>query len=360
METERLHTAADWLLRMQSEQLEQQELAEWVEWYGAHTDNRTAFEQMQSSYESLRVVPAQRREALAIRILQSASPETPQENLGQRLGTWISALTAWLTTRERLFAACVGACMAFIVSFGLWHVSTNRAPIVQTSVYRTDRAKHEVVNLVDGSQLRVGARSSVFVTYTDKGRYLVLEGGEAFFKVAHDSTRPFVVQAGSISIRAVGTEFSVRRAAERVMVTVNRGLVDVVPQFDLQASQQSRADAPRSKDRVRIGAGERVTLSSTDSHLAVMDAEPGAALAWQSGRLEFVDEPLRAVVATINRYSERELILTDSKLGELSFTGTVYEGRVNEWLQALQQVFPIRVVSQGSDAILLSPVGDRT
>lgn len=362
METERLHTAADWLLRMQSEQLEQQELAEWVEWYGAHTDNRTAFEQMQSSYESLRTVPAQRREALATRILQSASPgrATAQETLGHRLVSWVSAVTAWLTTRERLFAASVGACMAFTVSFGLWYVSTNRAPIVQTSVYRTDRAKHEVVNLVDGSQLRVGARSSVFVTYTDKGRYLVLEGGEAFFKVAHDSARPFVVQAGSVSVRAVGTEFSVRRAAERVMVTVNRGLVDVVPQFDLQASAQSGADAPRSKDRVRIGAGERVTLSSTDSHVAVMDAEPGAALAWQSGRLEFVDEPLRAVVATINRYSERELILTDSKLGELSFTGTVYGGRVNEWLQALQQVFPIRVVSQGSDAILLSPVGDRT
>jgi transmembrane sensor len=232
--------------------------------------------------------------------------------------------------------------------------------IAQTSVYRTDRGKHEVVNLADGSQVRIGAKSSVFVSFTEEGRYLVLEGGEAFFKVTHDVNRPFVVQAGSISVRAIGTEFSVRRAAERVMVTVNEGIVDVVPQFNTQPSAQNPSAATNSRDKVRIGAGERVTMSSTDTNLAVMATEPGAALAWQNGRLEFVDEPLRAVVATINRYSDRELILTDAQLGEMSFTGTVYEGRVDEWLQALQEVFPIHVVTSGSDAILLSPVGNRT
>jgi transmembrane sensor len=382
METERLHTAGDWLLRLQSEHLEQHELAEWVEWYGADVGNRAAFEEMQSSYEMLRTLPADRKRQFAARVLGPAmyervsavdAPVSESRNAREaraeqeaRPSLWQRVL-AWLPqgafgNRERLFAAAVGAFIAFAVSFGLWYVSpANKAAVLQTTVYRTDRGKHETVSLVDGSQLRIGAKSAVFVTFTDEGRYLVLEGGEAFFKVAHDPKRPFVVQAGSISVRAVGTEFSVRRAAERVMVTVNEGVVDVVPQFNAQPSTSRAPDKPeKSKDSVRIAAGERVTLSSTDTDLAVTQTEPGAALAWQNGRLEFVDEPLRAVVATINRYSDRELILTDARLGEMSFTGTVYEGRVDEWLQALQAVFPIRVVSSGSDAILLSPVGNST
>ena len=357
METERLHNAGDWLLRLQSDQLEQQDLAEWVEWYGAHADNRVAFEQMQSDYEMLRMMPREHKQQLAAQVLSSAA----RPNFWNRLTGWFAVNASWPGGRERIFAACIGACIAFTVSFGIWYVSpANKPSVVQTAVYRTERGKHEVVNLVDGSQVRVGAKSSIFVTFTDEGRYLVLEGGEAFFKVAHDSTRPFIVQAGSISIRAVGTEFSVRRAAERVMVTVNEGVVDVVPQFNAQRPSQSSTSVTKSKDKVRIMAGERVTLSSTDADLSVMDTEPGAALAWQNGRLEFVDEPLRAVVATINRYSDRELILTDVKLGEMSFTGTVYEGRVDEWLQALQQVFPVRVVSEGDDAILLAPAGKST
>lgn len=378
MKSERLHTAGDWLLRLQSEQLDQNELAEWVEWYGSDAANRLAFEEMQSSYESLRQLPTHRRELLIERIMgpaaeeilaqeqetrRPASPNTPSQPAGfwENLRASLSSM-AWWSYRERVFAACVGACIAFTVSFGLWYVSpANRnAADVQTYVYRTERGKHDIVDLTDGSQLRIGAKSSVVVSFTDEGRYLVLEGGEAFFKVAHDQKRPFVVQAGSISIRAVGTEFSVRRAAERVMVTVREGAVDVVPQLKVQAPTPETIATEGSKDKVRVGAGERVTLSTTETDLAVMAAEPGAALAWQNGRLEFVDEPLRAVVATINRYSDRELILTDAQLGDMSFTGTVYEGRVDEWLQALQEVFPIRVVTAGSDAILLSPVGNRT
>jgi transmembrane sensor len=357
METERLHTAGDWLLRLQSEHLEQQELTEWVEWYGAHAENRAAFEKMQASYETLRSVPREHKKQLAALVLRGS----PRLGWWRRVTRGLATNANGLGGRERIFAACIGACIAFTVSFGIWYVSpTHKPSLLQTSVYRTERGKHVMVSLVDGSQVRVGAKSSIFVTYTDEGRYLVLEGGEAFFKVAHDAARPFVVQAGSISVRAVGTEFSVRRAAERVMVTVNQGTVDVVPQFNANLPAHAKTAMATAKDKVRIRAGERVTLSSTDTDLSVTAAEPGAALAWQNGRLEFVDEPLRAVVATINRYSDRELILTDVKLGEMSFTGTVYEGRVDEWLQALQQVFPVRVVSEGSDAILLAPVGKGT
>src|SRR3569833_1775493 len=169
METERLHTAGDWLLRLQSEQLEQHELAEWDEWYGADVGNRAAFEEMQSSYEMLRTLPADRKEQFAARLLGPAMLE--REEPGTQLSLW-QRMLSWLPqgafgNRERLFAAAVGAFIAFAVSFGLWYISpANRSAVLQTTVYRTERGKHETVSLVDGSQLRIGAKSSVFVTFT--------------------------------------------------------------------------------------------------------------------------------------------------------------------------------------------------
>lgn len=331
----RLETAGDWLLRLEAEQLDPRELTEWVEWYGRDAGNRAAFDELQTDYETLRMMPCEQRARLAERL------------------TSVSRPTRRPAARSALLAACLGAFVASGILLGLWVASpANRPVAMESAVYRTDRGKHELVSLPDGSQVRIGARSSVAVNYTDEGRYLVLEGGEAFFEVAHDANRPFIVQAGSVSVRAVGTGFNVRRAAERVMITVSQGTVDVVPQYRTRQSDLER--------KVRVSAGERITFSSVDPNPAVVSSDPESALAWQQGRLEFVDEPLRIVVATINRYSRRELILTDPRLGEMTFTGTVHEGRVDEWLEALKAVFPIEIVNAGAETVLLSPVGGRT
>src|SRR5687768_13733830 len=126
MKSERLHTAGDWMLRLQSEQLDQNELAEWVEWYGSDAANRLAFEEMQSSYESLRQLPTNRRELLIERIMGPAAEQIlaearqPAPASTQSAGFWenlrasLSSM-AWWSYRERVFAACVGACIAFTV-----------------------------------------------------------------------------------------------------------------------------------------------------------------------------------------------------------------------------------------------------
>src|SRR5690606_34952861 len=109
-----------------------------------------------------------------------------------------------------------------------------------TAAYQTERAEHKALVLPDGSTVRLGALTSISLNYTDEMRYLVLEGGEAFFEVARDQRRPFIVQTGAITVKAVGTAFNVRRAAERVSVTVSEGAVDVVRK---PANQGASSDA---------------------------------------------------------------------------------------------------------------------
>src|SRR3546814_5104405 len=68
----------------------------------------------------------------------------------------------------------------------------------------------------DGSIATVNTASRIAVALEPERRHITLEEGEAWFQVAHDAHRPFVVDVGSVRIRAVGTAFSVRRNPEGV------------------------------------------------------------------------------------------------------------------------------------------------
>ncbi|MEJ1961315.1 MAG: FecR domain-containing protein [Gammaproteobacteria bacterium] len=74
----------------------------------------------------------------------------------------------------------------------------------------------------DGSAITLNTDSQLRVALTEAERRVDLKQGEAFFEVAKDSTRPFVVEAGRKRVVAVGTKFSVRRDGDFVEV-VDRG-----------------------------------------------------------------------------------------------------------------------------------------
>ena len=81
--------------------------------------------------------------------------------------------------------------------------------------------------------------------------------------------------------------------------------------------------------------------------------DPRVVTAWTTGTLKFIDEPLDSVIAAVNRYSPTRIELRGTELGNLRYTGTVVSARVEEWLAALPNVFPIEVVSRDSDRIII-------
>ena len=349
-EEERLEIASDWLLRIQGQTLSAEELAQWLQWYDADPANRAAFEKLQGTFESIHALPHEEQLAWAARL--SNTERHSRAPLGHsRLGG--NPVSSFFTSlfSPRALAASLVATFAVIMSFAIWHFADDGK--VQTAAFKTERAVHREVSLPDGSHVRLGAKSQLFVNFTAQTRYLVLEGGEAFFEVAKDVQRPFLVQAGGVTVRTVGTQFNVRRVMDQTIVSVTEGTVDVTRD---NSTESRRIVSTLSEDfaPVRLHAREQVALGSQIVVAAVKQIEPKVVTGWQEGRLEFVDEPLGVVIGTINRYSQREVVIADRSLNDLRFTGTVSRERIDEWLFALSDIFPVDVRRAGNEAILVS------
>ena len=339
----RFAAAGEWLLRVQDDDLGQEEFAAWLQWYEADPLNRAAFEEAQSAFESANRLRAGERERWAKELIDATPVHAAVSATRPR---WSLDRMGWLAV-----AASAVTIAAGVVAWQSW--MDDEAPLALTTTLHTPRATHRVEKLPDGSTVQLGARSSISLSYSRETRYLVLESGEAFFTVAKDPARPFVVQAGSIAVHAVGTEFNVRRDGESTVVTVREGKVEIVKAVANAGASPGVQQA--SVNPVRLGAGEQAAARDPESGLAIRTVSAQAIAAWQRGRLEFADEPLRQVVATVNRYSAREIVVTDQSLANLRITGTVAEDRIDEWMRALPAIFPIRVVEVSPETVLLSP-----
>ena len=334
-ESDRLEIASDWLLRIQTGSLDSEELAQWLQWYDADSANRSAFEKVQATFESIHALPQSERSAWASRLTAVEQPKR----------SWLPVLRPLFA--RRVWATAFTFAIALIAGIVVWQLGGKRS--VETSAFKTERATHRDISLPDGSRVRLGAKSQLFVNFTSQTRYVVLEGGEAFFKVAKDKERPFLVQAGEVTVRAVGTEFNVRRVMDKTIVAVTEGVVEV--RQSLRPRQSTNSGASKA---IRVVAGEQVSIDPAAAVVAVKQVASEAVVGWQEGRLEFVDEPLGMVIETINRYSHREIVITDKAINEFRFSGTVSREHIDEWVFALAEIFPVDVRRVGNETVLIS------
>ncbi|PRO72696.1 hypothetical protein C6Y40_15405 [Alteromonas alba] len=225
---------------------------------------------------------------------------------------------------------------------------------IAVSVHETKAGQHNTINLDDGSRITLGAKSLLTVAYSDKQRKVVLERGEAYFDVAKDRNRPFVVGSGNRTITAVGTEFNVMRQSERVVVTVTEGKVKVAkqPPAGKVASRRVNRSHQSHSDEAFLIAGQQI---SYNEQAASITETPNTAVAtaWREGNLQYLTEKLQFVVEDINRYAANPIRLGDSQVGELAYSGTVFTDRIDNWLESLPMIFPVKVLQQSNGEIVI-------
>lgn len=242
-----------------------------------------------------------------------------------------------------------GLAAVLVLGFSLWWVSTPRQPAGQH--YVTDAVAQRSLVLPDGSVLDINTASDVVVQFTAGERRVILGRGEAHFQVARDAARPFIVTAGGVAVRAVGTAFNVRLAAEGVDVIVVEGKVEL-DRGEATTLPPSRGNAPL------LVAGERAQLSGSDRISAptiekIDSTSIRALLTWQNPLTNFADVPLRDVVARFNRRNSTQLTLADAALGDRRIGGMIALDQVDAFVRMLEQDGDIVAVRHGSAEITL-------
>ena len=235
------------------------------------------------------------------------------------------------------------AAAALVVGVVAWWSVPLRAPVSER--YATDSVAQKRVALRDGSVVDINTASVMQVDFSTRERRVSLSTGEAHFQVAPDVTRPFVVTARDVSVRAVGTAFNVRINDGAVEVIVMEGKVEVV-----------RADA-----RSLLAAGERTNVTRHDPVVApaIHKAAPGsirAALAWQDPMTTLHDVPLREVVRRFNQRNTTQLVFDDAQLGDRKIGGVIAFDQVEAFVRLLEQDGDVAVEGRGTEEIRLRRV----
>jgi transmembrane sensor len=364
--------AAAWLARRDRDEWTAADQAEFTQWLHASTAHRVAYLRLKSAWEQAHrlraigagampgVVPPAgewRRSPFFERQAATTTSDPATANIdnaldGARPGTRSKASAVdplgapthqsrfaprrrglhWTRSASRALAASVLFAIAVGSGWYFWP---------QPSVYRTDVGGLQSVPLSDGSQVTLNTASEIRVAVTDTERRVTLARGEAFFEVAKDAKRPFVVSVANKRVIAVGTKFSVRREADNVRVVVTEGRVRV----ERIGGQQGPAEQLSAGTVAR--AGDAGTLVQEKPL-----AEAEEYLSWRTGFLVFRDSTLGEAVAEFNRYNTHQIVVEDPAVAAIHVGGSFRSNNVDAFIRLIEQGLPVRA-ERSDDRIVL-------
>jgi transmembrane sensor len=242
-------------------------------------------------------------------------------------------------------AAFASLALVAAIGTGLWQLRVDSVePAVAAA--QTARGEQRILTLSDGTRVTLAAASELDWAIAPDARRLTLRRGQAFFEVATDAARPFVVAAGGAgTVTALGTAFDVRVEPGDVTVTLLEGRIAVQP-ATLPDTVATDVVAPTI-----VAAGEQVAISKA----GVTPPRPARseATAWRVGKLVFVETSLDEVVSEINRYSTRQVSIGDERLRTVRVNGVFRTANIDALVQALAASFPLRAVEDGRGGIVL-------
>jgi transmembrane sensor len=233
------------------------------------------------------------------------------------------------------------ALAALVVAAAVW----TRMP-ARSETMATNTAQRRSFTLADGTLVELNANTSIVVENGRSERRVRLSGGEAFFVVSKDKSRPFVVETPAGSMRDIGTEFNVRAESDsQLEVTVTEGSVQVTPR-GAQGSPQ-----------VLVAGDQLTSLDGAVSMSALSARSLDDTLAWRKGMIVCDGMPLSEAVARFARYNGLKIAVTAGaarqKIGgifRIDDPGSFYDD--------LESVYKVRVTRESDGSAKLSSAAD--
>lgn len=308
--------AARWFVRLQEAAVDVDARRQFEIWLDEHPQHRTEFECLQGVWKAADLVPSARLLALC--------EEAPARH------------------KRRPVLRYAVAASVVAVALGLGLFSGLNQPSPYTAEFSTALGERRHVALPDGSVVDLDSRSRIQVRFEKNRRGIELSEGEAMFSVQHDSSRPFVVEAGSGKVTVTGTRFDVRRGSADTRVVVEQGTVKV----------QGRSAA--DNDFISLTAGLGTHVDAQGRVAAAYAVNPAELTAWRSGKLVFNNASLSEVAEQVSRYRDKPLKVASATVGNLRLTSVFKSDNTDALLKALPSILPVavRTLDDGSQEII--------
>ncbi len=247
--------------------------------------------------------------------------------------------------RRRRRRAVVGAvCAALLIGAGAGSWQRQASPSVRATP--SDVAELRRERLPDGSFVELKGDAALAIDFSGEMRRVALTRGTAHFEVAKNPARPFVVTAGGVAVRAVGTAFSVALTGPAVEVLVTEGRVAV-----------EATGTPAAPPLAMVDAGSGVLLDVATPAAPVLRSVPPTAieekLAWRVRHLEFSGTPLTDAVAMLNRHNRVQFVLADPSLANVRLSGVIRADRIAGVIRLLEEDCGIRAERTSETEIAL-------
>ena len=250
----------------------------------------------------------------------------------------------------------VAAAALLAVAF-LWWQETPATP--ELSPVAAIELKRRI--LEDGSSVELNHGAVVTTEFSSTERRATLVRGEALFTVAKNPSLPFIVRAGGVDVRAIGTAFSVRLDPAAVEVLVTEGRVALARTEDgtqragnRKPSHSSVIGLPPSE----IAAGQRATLSLTSAEppqvVTISPQTIAQQLNWQPTLLDFSSAPLSAAVAEFNRRNRVQFVLADAELAAMPIVASIRSNNVEGFAKFLAAAPGVQIERRGATEIVVS------
>ena len=332
--------AAAWMVQLASGQVTASDLARLGAWRNQSPAHEAAFTFAQQTWQDLEAL----RGELPFMSLESDAHLRPQSQRQTffRHGDDRSPLPAGERDRvrgvKRNFLVGFPVPLVFLIAVSLAVYVADPITFLQAD-YHTGIGEIRQFSLPDGTTAQLNTHSALALHFGERERRVEVLYGEATFTVAREKTRPFVVEAGDVEARALGTRYVVRTDRERIDVTVLRHRVAI-------ARRNSLSEVVGS-------AGQRVRCDASGPCGPVEAIDTTSATAWQRGKLIFDRAPLSAVVAELGRYRRGFILVADNELATRTVSGVFRLDELDAALDTIIAELDLKAVQLSSLLTLL-------
>ncbi len=291
-----MQQAAGWVARLQSSDATDRDRREFQLWLEQDAAHQAAYDEFKSLWADLKAVSIPSNRLKKLRLSRRA------------------------VVRNVVAIGIIAALSASLYRMGF--LDRMRAD------YYTAVGEVRSVTLADGSRVDLNTDTAIIVRYSESERRILLLRGEAFFEVARHPQRPFVVDDSVLNAKALGTRYAVRARSDE-----SSGDVQV---------EEGKVEVTGGNDRALLQAGDAASLTRR-GRLAVTQVDVANETAWRGGKLVFSGQPLRDVLATLERYRHGRIVALDSAAAEQRVSGVFDLKDTDQALRALEESLPVSV-----------------